>query len=111
MNENNRFYIRKNNTYPFLIAHLKDEDGFINLTNTIVTIKMVNKNTSVVKVYATVQIDADQNLNTGKCVYQWQVLDTDTEGTFNLFWEIDYQDGRIQTVPTGLYTENIVTIY
>ena len=98
------FTIKQNDKKPTLVATIKDADGNpfdLSGVNS-VYFKMRLRGSDVNKVnrtdtaYATVQGDGKE----GKVQYLWQDSDTDTPGMYEAEFELLWNDGGIQHVPT-----------
>ena len=90
------FYLKQNDTRPFLTATLQDSAGAaINLTGASVRFHMLASDGSVIVDAAAVVQDAA----TGVVRYEWQPADTAVTGTFKAEIEVTYADGGIETFP------------
>lgn len=90
------FYIKRGDRGPSLSATLQDPDGVaINLTAaTSVTFKMGNGIDAAAVIVSPAA---------GTVRYDWGANDTRVAGTYNAEFEILWNDGRKQTVPTDGY--------
>lgn len=93
------FYIKQNDTRPYLEATLQDSAGdAVNLTGASVRFHMGS-----IDAAATI-VDAA----TGSVRYEWQAGDTSTTGFFNFELEATYADGGVETWPNhGTWTIQI----
>lgn len=101
------FYIKQNDTSPFLLATLKDGNGnLIDLTAASVRFHMraVGASTAAVDAAAVV-VDEDQ----GSVKYEWQAANTATAGTFEAEFEVTYSGGAIETFPNDGHIRVIIT--
>lgn len=98
------FYIKQHDTAPAYVADLKDNfdttPTAIDLTNaTSVTFKMREQgNTGAPKVSSPMTIVSPSG---GQVRHAWGASDTDTVGTYDVEFEIAWNDGKIETVPNG----------
>lgn len=95
------FYIKQNDTSPFLLATLKDGNGnLIDLTSATVRFHMrpVGSTTAVVDAAAIVT-----NEDQGGVKYVWDAADTANIGSFQAEFEVTYFDGSIETFPNDGY--------
>jgi len=92
------FDIKQHDTLPNLVANLKNNDGtVINLSNTNVYFKMRSINNGGLVV------NTEANVTTpllGTVQYAWAANDTSVAGTFNGEFEINFEGGEVQSVPT-----------
>ena len=97
------FYIKQNDTSPFISATLKDADGnAIDLTSTTIRFHMrvIGSSTATVDAAATII-----NEEAGTCKYEWQAADTATAGSYHAEFEVTYTDGNIETFPNNDYIQ------
>lgn len=106
--------IKENDTRPAYVVTLKDNFGLpgeavINLTTaTKVDFIMREKGTTgAPKVKRTMTI---VNAANGLVQHNWQATDTDTPGTFEVEFEITWNDGGIETVPNDKANNLIIEI-
>jgi hypothetical protein len=101
------FYIKQNDTSPFLLATLKDGNGnLIDLTAASVRFHMRSVGASSATVdAAAVVVDEDQ----GSVKYEWQAADTATSGTYEAEFEVTYSGGAIETFPNDGHIRVIIT--
>ena len=106
------FTIKQNDTRPVYVTTLQDNVDTtpvaIDLTNaTGVKFKMrTHGSTGIPKVN---QPMAFVNRANGQVSYTWTTGDTDTVGTYDVEFEITWNDGGIETVPNDSYkTVNVV---
>jgi hypothetical protein len=106
------FVIKRHDTKPIYAAQLLDQAGTvneapINLTNaTSVKFIMNNASTGTNITNANCAITAAA---TGQVTYAWDSDDTATSGTYNVEFEIHWNDGTIETVPNQGYNTVIIT--
>ena len=96
------FYIKQNDTAPSIRAILTDSNGRAKpLTNAqSVTFNMsTDAGTNVVSGGACTIIDAAKAI----VLYDWQVGDTSTAGSFNAEFEVVYTNGQTETFPNSNY--------
>ena len=90
------FYIKRGDRGPSLAATMQDPDGIaIDLTAA-----------SAVKFKMGTAVDAEAvivDADAGTVRYDWDEGDTNVAGTFNAEFEIEWADGRKQTVPNDGY--------
>jgi 5-hydroxyisourate hydrolase-like protein (transthyretin family) len=106
------FSIKNGDTAPAYVVDLQDDVDTtpvaINLTSaTSVTFKMRLADTSGVPA-----VDAVMDITTaasGRVTYEWAPGDTDETGTYDVEFEILWNDGTIETVPNSGYNTVIVT--
>lgn len=101
------FYIKQNDTSPFLLATLKDgNDNLIDLTSATVRFHMRPIGSTTVTVdAAAVVVNEDQ----GAVKYVWDAADTDTVGSYQAEFEVTYYDGSIETFPNDGYIRVEIT--
>jgi hypothetical protein len=102
------FYIKQNDTSPKIRATLKDGDGdVINLEGSNVRFHMreVGGTTTVTDAAATIVSPASG----GVVQYAWVVADTDTVGSYQAEFEVEYGDGSIETFPNNGYIRVEIT--
>jgi hypothetical protein len=102
------FYIKQNDTSPKIQATLKDGDGdVINLTDAIVRFHMreIGETTTTTDASATVVSPA----TSGVVQYNWAADDTDTVGSYQAEFEVEYGDGSIETFPNNGYIRVEIT--
>jgi hypothetical protein len=100
------FKIKNGDTAPAYVVDLQDDvdttPAAINLTSaTSVTLKMREHGTTGAPV-----LDEPMTITTaasGRCTYEWQTGDTDNTGTYDVEFEILWNDGTIETVPNDGY--------
>ncbi len=83
---------------PEIQAVLKDDnDSIVNLTG-IMGIRFIMTD----KATGTVKVDAPATVITpsaGLVKYSWEEADTDTAGTYNAEWEVQFADGKLESFP------------
>lgn len=93
--------MKQHDLLPEMEATLTDDEGtHPDLTSTTVRFIMTDKASGVKK------IDSPANIvdPTGGVVkYVWLLGDTDTVGTYNGEFEVEYPDTRLETFPNGVY--------
>lgn len=95
------FTIKRGDTWSPIEAILKDQSGPIDLT-TASKVKMLLKSGSTLIMTGPVTIAPNQSTNeTGKVTYEWEEGDTATIGTYNCEFEIEWESGKIESVPNG----------
>ena len=106
------FEIKQNDTAPAYVYDMQDDvdtesPTAINLTSaTSVTFKMrLEGTTGAPKVDAAMEITTPAS---GRVTYEWAAGDTDTPGTYEVEYEILWNDGTIETVPNNGYDSVIV---
>lgn len=96
------FSMKANDRLPVIKAVLKRNGAPLDLTNA-TSVDFIMKGTGptgAVKVNSPAEIvDAPG----GVVQYAWAIGDTNTPGTYQGEWEITWQDGKPQTVPTKSY--------
>ena len=101
------FYIKQNDTSPFLLATLKDGNGnLIDLTAATVRFHMraVGASSATVDGSAAI-VNEDQ----GAVKYTWQAGDTATAGIYEAEFEVTYSGGAIETFPNDGFIRIVVT--
>lgn len=101
------FYIKQNDTSPFLLATLKDGNGnLIDLTAATVRFHMraVGASSATVDGSAAI-VNEDQ----GAVKYTWQSGDTATAGIYEAEFEVTYSGGAIETFPNDGFIRVVVT--
>jgi hypothetical protein len=101
------FYIKQNDTSPFLLATLKDgNENLIDLTSATVRFHMrpVGSTTVVVDAPVTV-VNEDQ----GAVKYAWDAADTANVGSYQAEFEVTYFDGSVETFPNDGYIRVEIT--
>lgn len=101
------FYIKQNDTSPYLLATLKDGNGnLIDLTAATVNFHMRATGSSTATVDASA-IVVDEDAGTVK--YEWVTGDTATSGIYEAEFEVTYSGGVIETFPNDGYIRIVVT--
>jgi hypothetical protein len=101
------FTIKKGDLRPVIQATLRDAVGVIDLTNASGVSFVMNYpggGSNKVNAAGTIVTAAS-----GIVKYTWTGTDTDTAGTFDCEWEIDWGGGVPQTVPSEGYDRVIIT--
>lgn len=95
------FYIKQNDTSPFLLATLKDaNENLIDLTAATVRFHMRRVgSTDAVVDGAAIVVNEDQ----GTVRYEWQAADTAQIGSYQAEFEVTYSGGVIETFPNNGY--------
>lgn len=95
------FYIKQNDTSPFMLATLKDaNENLIDLTSATVRFHMRRVGSSEVVVdNSAIVVNEDQ----GAVKYVWQATDTAEIGSYQAEFEVTYFDGSIETFPNNGY--------
>ena len=95
------FYIKQNDTSPYLLATLKDgNENLIDLTSATVRFHMRKIGSSVATVdAAAIVVSEDQ----GTVKYEWQAADTAQIGSYQAEFEVTYSGGAIETFPNNGY--------
>lgn len=99
--------IKEGDRLPVLTATLKDADGVAIPLGTATSVKflMASKTTGTLKVDANATI---VDAAAGQISYAWGANDTDTPGTYQCEFEILWNSGKKQTVPTVGYFDIMV---
>jgi len=93
------FFLRQHDTAPAIQAVLSDERGRIDLTAA-TEVRFTMWTSAAIKVN---RILATINDAKGALVsYSWASRDTDTAGSYNCEWEILWNNGTQQTVPSDM---------
>lgn len=101
------FYIKQNDTAPYLLVTLKDGDGnLIDLTAATAVFKMRAVGQTSVKTDASAII---HNADGGQVRYEWVAADTDTIGSFEAEFQITFVDGKIETFPNSDFIRITIT--
>ena len=93
------FYIKRNDTYPPIIAILSRNGSAIDLTGATVRFHMGNV------VDAEAEILDDEG---GQVQYSWQEGDTKTAGGYDAEFEVTDADGKVETFPQSGYIGIVV---
>jgi len=95
------FYVKQNDTSPFMLATLKDANEVaVDLTGASVRFHMRAVGASQVTVDAdAVVTDAEA----GIVKYEWDAADTDTVGSYQAEFEVTFVSGDIETFPNNGY--------
>lgn len=106
----NGFEIKEGDTSPFLSTVLLDGDGTpLDLTDAI----LVTLTMAMCEHPRTVVLDAvaaEWNATAaGEVWYEWNPIDTDVPGTYNIEWTVTYPLGMILTIPSKGYDKVEVT--
>lgn len=100
------FTIKQDDQLPEIISILKDSSTppvIINLTGVLgVRFIMTNKATGTVKVDQPATIVDHVG---GEVKYTWQTVDTDTPGSYNGEWEVEFSDGKLESFPNNRYIQ------
>lgn len=95
------FYIKQNDTSPYMSATLKDgNDVVIDLTSANVFLHMRPIGSSEVTVNAEAVVTSATE---GKVRYDWQDGDTAKSGSYQAEFQINFNNGTIETVPNSGY--------
>lgn len=92
------FTIKMDDQLPEIQAVLKDDnDSPVNLTGISgIRFIMTDKATGAIKVDAPATV---VTAAAGLVKYSWEQEDTDTVGTYNAEWEVEFADGRLESFP------------
>lgn len=95
------FFIKQNDTSPFITATLKDaSNAAVDISGATVQFHMRKVGETTAKVdAAAVVTDADN----GAVKYEWSTGDTDTVGQYQAEFEVTYVGGKIETFPNNSY--------
>lgn len=97
-----QFRITQNDTAPPIQSKLTDEGVPIDLSNASnITFNMVDKFSRKV-----ISDDLTGRVNildegSGQVEYTWKDGDTSDVGTYDVEWQVLYDDGKVETFPTG----------
>lgn len=95
------FFIKQNDTSPFMTASLKDASGSaVDIQGASVRFHMRSVGSTTVKVDDAAVITDGEN---GAVKYEWSSGDTDTVGQFQAEFEVTYAGGKIETFPNNSY--------
>jgi len=101
------FYIKQNDTAPYLLVTLKDgNENIIDLTAATAVFKMRAVGQTTVKTDAAAII---HNADGGQVRYEWVAADTDTIGSYEAEFQITFVDGKIETFPNSDFIRITVT--
>jgi acyl-coenzyme A thioesterase PaaI-like protein len=96
------FSIKAHDLLPVVQATLTHADGSpLDLTLSTNVRFIMRSQTGTVKVAADAEVVIPGS--SGVVRYDWEVGDTDTPGAYQAEWEITWQSGKKQTVPTLSY--------
>lgn len=102
------FTIKQNDTRPYLVAALQDNNAAINLTSA-TSVKFIMRQQGSIGAPKISSAATFLDRPTGQVQYAWVASNTDTVGDFNGEFEITWNDGGIETVPNdGYFTISIV---
>lgn len=101
------FYIKQNDTSPYMLVTLKDGVGAaIDLTGASVVFKMRAVGQTTVKTDRSAII---HNADLGQVRYEWQAADTDTIGSYEAEFQVTKVDGSIETFPNSDFIRVTIT--
>jgi hypothetical protein len=96
-----KFYIKKNDTSPAILATLKDADDIpVNLNGASVRFHLRTISSRTVKVDEAAAVVASED---GLVRYDWQAQDTDVIGSYQAEFEVTYSDASVETFPNDGY--------
>ena len=96
-----KFYIRRNDRRPILVAELSDEDGPVDLSAaSAVEFHMSSAIGSTAKIEAAATVS---NATEGEVTYTWVTGDTDTAGSYLAEFEVTWTDGTQESYPDPGY--------
>lgn len=98
------FTIKRNDTAPPIVVVLSDAEGPIDLTNAEAIHIYLRSDTRLVKTAAMDVVD----VTAGKARYVWQSGDLSEANEYKMEFEINWEDGTVQTVPNDSYLELLV---
>jgi len=91
-------YVKEGDTRPVAQAVLTRGTVIVDLTLAdSVTFKMKEETSNVLKVNAAAVVTDAVG---GAVEYRWVTADTDTAGLYNAEWQVNWQDGSVETFPT-----------
>lgn len=97
------FYIKQNDTKPYLTVYLSHDGVAQDLTGASVVFHM--NTTTPVSAAAVIDSAAD-----GKVSYQWAATDTTEVGVFSGEFQVTYSDSTVETFPNRPADELVITI-
>ena len=101
------FYIKQNDTTPSLRADLKNGSGdAIDLINATVRFHMRPIGSITVTIDTAAVVISESG---GTVQYNWVSGDTSVMGSYQVEFEVTYQDGTIETFPNNRYIEVEIT--
>jgi hypothetical protein len=99
--------VKQNDRRPVATATIKRGGSVVPLSGaSYVQFKMTERTSQQLKVNATAVI---VSAAAGTVEYRWAIGDTDTPGTYDAEWEVNWADGTSETFPTNHF--DIVVIY
>lgn len=93
------YILKKNDTWPPLVATLNDANGPIDLTQA-TQVRLILKSNTLRITTSPVNIVAPTS---GQISYTWATGDTAQSGDYSLEFEITWTNGGIETVPNSSY--------
>lgn len=101
------FYIKQNDTAPALEAVLTDSQGRARSLAQASTVKFhmsTETGNNVISGATGTIVNADK----GIVLYTWQSGDTSDDGSYKAEFEVEYNDGKIETFPNSSYIKVII---
>ena len=103
-----KYELKRNDTYPPVIATLQDEQGTIPLTGATVRFKMAPAPDSGLTVSPISRTCTITDAANGKVQFSWQVGDTATAGVYRGEFEVTFPNGAVETFPSNDYINIII---
>jgi 5-hydroxyisourate hydrolase-like protein (transthyretin family) len=93
------FIIKRHDTKPLIKATLADQSGKINLTTASGVYLLLKSASKSIKTEKMTFVSKPE----GEVSHQFIAEETATPGTYQMEFEINWEDGTIQTVPNSTY--------
>lgn len=102
------FSIKKGDTSPSLEAQLLDENNEPRTLTNVASVRfhMEDIDDESVVIDATGSV---LNANEGKVVYHWNSGDTDNAGRYDAEFEVEYDNGNVETFPNSGFIDIVIT--